>query len=244
MDPEMPWVKLPPALADSLKPTLALLREARALLFKGKYKEASQIAPCDPYLLGLADREISTAHAWERLAEHEKALASYASAFVLAQPAMADVLAAALIAQRTAKPERAEVFYQFAEVLNPTYPRYLWQYVHYLLDRNRPADAVRFAERGVEGADTPKDRAAWQFCTARCLALQPKTKQVGLQRARAIAKSASTEEERNNYIPAYAQLLIDTGEFVQGIRVKRHFQAYHELLEEPAPPPARKVQKK
>ncbi len=244
MDSEMPWVKLPPALADSLKPTLALLREARALLFKGKYKEASQIAPCDPYLLGLADREISTAHAWEQLAEHEKALASYASAFVLAQPAMADVLDAASIAQRTAKPERAEVFYQFAEVLNPSDPKYLWQYVYYLLDHNRPADALPFAERGVEGADDPEERTLWQFCVAQCLTLQPKTKQEGLQRARAIAKSASTKFERDIYIPAYAKLLIETGDFVNGIRVKRHFQAYDELLEEPTPPSIRKVQKK
>lgn len=233
IDPEMPWVQLPGGLEAEFSSILLTLREGRRLALKGDYKEAAAINPADPYLLALSDREILTARDWERLAEYDKALQSYASAFQIAAPDLRVVLEAARVAQQTAAPARARPFYQLAGQLAPESLAYLEQYAKYLLEMKQPAEAERVASSALTFSETG-DLTQLRFFIARCMALQPDKKTQGLALARRIAAAAATDADRARYIPAYSQLLIEVGEFVEGINVKRHFSAYNELLPKPA----------
>lgn len=236
IDAEMPWVQLPNGLEAEFSSILLTLREGRRLALKGSYKEAAAINPADPYLLALSDREILTARDWERLAEYDKALQSYASAFQLATPDLRVVLEAARVARQTASPERARPFYRLAGEIAPDSLVYLEQYAKYLLEMKEPAEAERIATSALV-LTSETEMTPLRFFIARCMALQPAKKAQGLALARRIAASAATAEDRARYIPAYGQLLIDAGELVEGVKVKRHFTAYGELLpKEPATP--------
>jgi hypothetical protein len=54
--------------------------------------------------------------------------------------------------------------------------------------------------------------------------------------AKAVIQSTEDKTLLATFVPAYGQLLIDAGEPVLGVRVKRHWEAYGELL--PAAPTA------
>lgn len=231
-DDNMPWVDLPNELETSVRPVLQLLCYARTLALEGNYSKASEINPCDPFLLGLADREIVTAQDWEKMAEHRHALASYASAFAIAKPRIGDVLDAALIAQRSEKPDTARPYYRLAMELDPENLRALVQYAHYLYENNCPQDAVKIAKAILAQVNTPEETTVWEFFIAQCLTLQKGHEKEGLKQAYNIAVKAKTTDEKDRYIPAYAQLLINTGEIVRGVRIKRHYRVYNELLPE------------
>ena len=85
-------------------------------------------------------------------------------------------------------------------------------------------------KQAEEASRSPEDIAASRFFEARCIAHQKGREAEGLRMARLIASTVSTKEEKDRYIPAYGQLLIDVGRFVDGVGVKRHYQAYAELL--------------
>lgn len=227
---EMPWVIVPEATAGETRPILLALREARRKAMLGDYRDAAKANPTDPFLLGLADRELRAARDLEKLAEHQQALQGYIRAFALAQPSLPAVLEAATVARRAGKPERAEPFYRLAGELAPDALPYLIQYADFLFEAGRYAEAEALAKRVVAASRTPADIAASRFFEARCVARQRGREAEGLRMARLIAATVEGKEEQDRYIPAYGQLLIDLGRFVDGVNVKRHYQAYAELL--------------
>ncbi|MEG1552111.1 MAG: hypothetical protein RR982_01725 [Kiritimatiellia bacterium] len=228
-DYEMSWVKVPTESGEDLRAVLKVLQTARHLAIEGKLKEASEMNPCDPYLLGLADREISNARAWEKLAEHEKAIASYLSAFAIAKPSLIDVLAAASIVEETRTPERAELLYKLAHDLAPDNMAYLFQYMSFLKNRKQYVKAQQIADRVVCLAGSLDLATRAMLFSAQMVVQQGRVKE-GLETARQLAEAAQTSVDKDYFILAYAQLLIDTGSPVLGINVKRHYAAYHELL--------------
>lgn len=229
-DTEMPWVTVPEATAGETRPILLALREARRKAMLGDYRDASKANPTDPFLLGLADRELRAARDLEKLAEHQQALQGYVRAFALAQPSLPAVLEAAAVARRAGKPERAEPFYRLAGELAPEALPYLIQYADFLFEAGRYAEAEPLARRVVTASRSAADIAASRFFEARCIARQKGREAEGLRLARLIAATVEGKEEKDRYIPAYGQLLIDLGRFVDGVSVKRHYQAYDELL--------------
>ncbi len=226
----MPWVAVPPETAAETRQILLALREARRKAMLGDFRDASKGNPTDPFLLGLADRELRAARDAEKLAEHGQALAFYARAFALAQPTVGALLEAAAVARGAGKPERAEPFYRLAGELAPEALPYLVQYADFLFETGRFAEAEPLVRRVVRASRSPEDIAASRFFEARCIARQKGREEEGLRMARLIASTVSTQEEKDRYIPAYGQLLIDVGRFVDGVGVKRHYQAYAELL--------------
>lgn len=233
-DAEMAWVALPKAAEGELRDVLAALRQARRLILKGDYHEASKANPSDPVLLGLADRERAAALAFERLADHENALRAYASAFALATPRPADVLAAAAVARATGKPGRAEPYLRLAESLAPEDPAVLAALAAFRLEDKAPAQAEHLAARALRavGDGSPETALRLRFLLATAIARQAGREAEGLALARRVAAQAKTPADKDTYIPAYGQLLIDAGHALQGVAVKRHYQAYHELLPE------------
>lgn len=227
---EMPWVSVPEATATETRQVLLALREARRKAMLGDYRDASRGNPTDPFLLGLADRELRSARDLEKIAEHRQALEGYARAFALAQPSLPAVLEAATVARKAGRPDRAEPFYRLAGELAPEALPYLIQYADFLFEAKRYAEAEPLVRQVVEASRTPEDIAASRFFEARCIAHQKGREAEGLRMARLIAATVSTKEEKDRYIPAYGQLLIDVGRFVDGVGVKRHYQAYAELL--------------
>lgn len=229
-DAEMPWVTVPDATASETRQILLALREARRKAMLGDYREASRGNPTDPFLLGLADRELRAARDLEKLAEHRQALQGYARAFALAQPGLPAVLEAAAVARKAGQPERAAPFYRLAGELAPDALPYLIQYADFLFESNRYAEAEALARRIVKASRTPADIASSRFFEARCIARQKGREAEGLRMARLIAATVDGKGEKDRYVPAYGQLLIDLGRFVDGVSVKRHYQAYGELL--------------
>ncbi len=238
-DAESPWVTVPDATAAELRTVIAALRQARRYALEGKYPLATKANPRDPYLLCLADRALSNARAFEKLAEHEEALRSYGTAFALTEPRPADVLAAADVARATGKPGRADPYYALAAQLAPDDLDVLTRHGAYLLETDRPAEAERQASRALRIAardNLPALVTRLRFLLATCVARQEGRRAEGLALARRVAAEAATPEDKATYIPAYGQLLIDSGRAVEGVRVKQYYQVYQELMpEEPQP---------
>ena len=233
-DAEMPWVSFPKEAESAFRDVLATLRQGRRLVLQGKYVEASEINPTDPVLRGLADREMASARAFEKLADHENALRAYASAFALAKPSVNEVFEAAEIARATGQPGRADPFLRLAESLAPDNPIVLLWLAEFHLDSKDPKTAERYAVRALR--ESAEDKA-WpdlppriRMTLATAIARQEGREKEGLALARQVAAQATAEAEKERFIPAYGNLLIETGHAVQGIAVKRHYQAYHELL--------------
>ena len=238
-DAKMDWVALPKETEAAFRDVIATLRQARRLVLQGKYIEASKINPNDPVLRGLSDREIASADAFEKLADHENALRAYASAFALAKPAVGTVFKAAEIARATGKPGRAAPFLRLAESLAPEDPNVLFVLADFHLAEKDPKQAERHATRALREAAKAD---AWpdaipriRLVLATAIARQEGRVDEGLAIARQVAAQAKTQAEKDVFIPAYADLLIESGRAVQGVAVKRHYQAYHELLPAQSP---------
>lgn len=237
VDAKMPWFHVPEALAADLEPVLEVLRQGRIAALRGDYAKATEINGQDPFLQALADRELSTARAWETLAEHDKALAAYLSAFKLAQPSLSDLLAAAKIAQSSATPERARPFYSLAENLFPEAPAYLGQYADYLLENKHYAEAEQVLRRALE-ADAERPFLAQlplRFSLARAVTLQPNRSHEGLTAAQVLVEALLARHAKEDaalceeYAIAYGNLLIEAGFPREGVNLKRHVRAYHSL---------------
>jgi hypothetical protein len=50
--------------------------------------------------------------------------------------------------------------------------------------------------------------------------------------AQQVILSTKNPTLKARFIPIFGQMLIDSGNAVRGVRVKRHFEAYGELLQE------------
>ena len=232
MDAQMPWFAVPPALVADLDPVLQVLRQGRMAALRGDYAKAAEINGRDPFLRALADRELSTARAWEALAEHDKALASYLSAFKLAQPLCADLLACARIAQASATPERAQPLYDLAEAYFPDTFAYLAQYARYLYENKRYAQAEPILGRALEAPASSDAHTELRFLLALTLAHLPERRAEGIALARATAEqvlASGPEAQREHYAIAYGDLLIEAGLPREGVQAKRYFQAYGTL---------------
>ncbi len=229
-DTEMPWVAVPDETASETRTILLALREARRKAMLGDFRESSKANPTDPFVLGLADRELRAARDHEKLAEHQQALDAYARAFALAQPALLDVWNAAEIARKAGLHERCEAFYRLAHELDPENLHTQVHFADFLLEIGRYAEAEKLAQRVIKTSRAPEDLASARFFESRCIAHQTGRATEGLQKARTIAANATTPETKAVYIPAYGQLLIDVGHIIDGVKVKRHYQAHGELL--------------
>ncbi len=233
---EMAWVTVSDETASEMRQILQTLRAARRKAMLGDFADAARNNPYDPFLLGLADRELRAGRDAEKLAEHEQALTFYGRAFALAQPSLEALLEAATIAQATGKADRAEPFYELAREIAPNDPSYLVQHATFLFRAARYAEAEALVKQVVARATTAQEIASARFFEARCIAHQAAREAEGLALARLIATTVQSQEDKDRYIPAYGQLLIDVGKLVEGLKVKQHYQAYNELLP-PAPPP-------
>ena len=235
-DMEMPWVTVPDEIASELRLVLSSLRSARILAMQGKYAEASQANPTDPYLQSLAERECFAARAFEKMAEHDKALQLYNSAFSIAQPRVADVLEAATIAQSSATPERAAPYYDLALRLAPTSPDVLMRQATWYFDNGHAAKAEQAARQALANIERPTqypdETAVVMFFITRTLVAQPASAELGLQLAEQVIVTTKNPALKARFIPQFGQMLIDSGNAVRGVRVKRHFEAYGELLQE------------
>lgn len=236
-DMEMPWVKVPDAIVSEMRLVITSLRSARILAFEGEYAQASQANPSDPYLQSLAERECFAARSFERMAEHEKALQLYISAFAIAKPRIVDVLEAANIARTSSgDPTRAEPFYRLAVELMPTSPDVLMQQAQWLFECKRYAEAEKGAREALKNVEQtakfPDETAQIIFFMARAINAQPRRAKEGLMWAREVIQSTQNPDLRARFVPMYGQMLIESGEPVLGVRVKRHWEAYGELLPE------------
>lgn len=233
-DMEMPWVKVPDAIASEMRMVLSGLRSARILALQGEYVQASQANPTDPYLQSLADRECFTARSFEQMAEHDKALKLYATAFTIARPRVADVLEAAKIAQTSGDLQRAAPFYSLAVSLAPTSPDVLMAQAQWQFDATNYAAAEKSARDALANIERPElypdETASVMFFISRAVACQPNRSEEGLSLARAVILSTETAELKARFVPLYGQMLIEAGKPVLGVRVKRHWEAYRELL--------------
>lgn len=235
-DMEMPWVTVPDEIISELRLVLSTLRSARILAMQGKFAEASQANPTDPYLQSLAERECFAARAFEKMAEHDKALQLYNSAFSIAQPRVADVLEAASIAQTSGSPDRAGPYYDLALRLAPTSPDVLMRQATWLFENGHAAQAEQAARQALANIDRPTqypdETSAVMFFITRTLVAQPASQELGLELAQQVILSTKNPTLKARFIPIFGQMLIDSGNAVRGVRVKRHFEAYGELLQE------------
>lgn len=235
-DMEMPWVTVPDEIAAEMRLVLSTLRSARILALQGKPTEASKANATDPYLQSLAERECYAARAFERMAEHDKALKLYNTAFAIAQPRVKDVLDAAEIARKSPDPTRAAPYFNLAVELTPTSPDVLMQRAQWHLECGKATLAetdAHAALRHLEHPETyPDETAAIMFFIARATVCQTGRETEGLALAKAVIQSTTNRTLLANFVPAYGQMLIGTGNPVLGVRVKRHWEAYGELLVE------------
>jgi hypothetical protein len=233
-DLEMPWVIVPDAIASELRMVISALRGARIQALQGKLAEASKANARDPYLQSLADRECYAARAFEQMAEHDKALKLYNTAFSIALPRVSDVLDAAEIARKAADPSRAAPYFNLAVELTPTSPDVLMRRAEWLMEcKNAPA-AERDARAALEQIERPEvypaETARIMFFIARTIVCQPNRSTEGLALAKSVIQSTQQPELLAIFVPTYGQMLIDAGQAVLGVRVKRHWKAYGELL--------------
>lgn len=244
IDNNLPWLTLSAEDAECIREDLLRYREARRLTLTGSLAEAAMLNTCDPFLAGLADRELITARDWEKLGNYRAALASYDNAFRLTlRPKRADLLAAAKVALYAGAPEKALLFYETAIELYPEDLHSLSQYANFLYDHQAYADAERIAKRALPLQSDPAQRNNLCFFLAKAIAHQPGRAAEGHDVARAIAQAAETPEDKEAYIIAYADLLIETGEPIRGVNTKRYFAAYKTLLPlHDTPPPAAPAQ--
>jgi tetratricopeptide (TPR) repeat protein len=235
-DLEMPWVSVPDMIAPELRLVLSTLRNARILALQGKHAEASQANPTDPYLQSLADRECCAARAFERMAEHEKALQLYRSAFAIAKPRVTDVIDAAEIARKSDDTSRAAPYFNLAVELASTSPDILMRRAQWYLEHGQATEAEADAREALKNIDSPEEfpteTANVMFFIAQATLRQAGRAAEGLDLAKAIILSTPSKELRQSFVPAYGQMLIDAGLPVLGVRVKRHWEAYGELLPE------------
>lgn len=231
-DVEMPWVTVPSEAEAEFRELLGALRVARRQALEGKFAEAGRLNPLDPFLQSLAERELGVARAFEKLADTENALKAYNSAFALALPRLSDVLGAAELAKSTGQAERAEPYFRLAGSLAPEDPDYLSAYAAFLLEGKRFAEAERAATQALRQAAEadPARLARLRFLVATCVARQAGREAEGLALARRVAAEATAQQDKDTYIPAYGQLLIDAGRAKAGLAVKFHYQAYGTLL--------------
>lgn len=233
-DMEMPWVRVPDEIAAEMRLVLSTLRSARILALQEKLTEASKANPTDPYLQSLAERECCAARAFERMAEHDKALKLYNTAFSIAQPHVTDVMDAADIARKSATPERAAPYFNLAVELAPTSPDILMRRAEWYLDCGNAPAAERDAQTALKHIEHPerypRETAAVMFFIARAITRQPARAAEGLKLAKAVIQSTEFPDLLAQFVPAYGNLLIESGDPVRGVRVKRHWETYGELL--------------
>ncbi len=233
-DMEMPWVQVPDEIASEMRLILSSLRSARILALQGKLSEASKANPADPYLQSLAERECCAARAFERMAEHDKALKLYNTAFSIAAPRISDVIDAAEIARKSPDASQAAPYFNLAVSLRPTSPDILMRRAEWLFSCGKAKEAeadARKALLNIEAPETyPDETAQVMFFIARATACQAGRTAEGLQLAKAVIQSTTSKTLLATFVPAYGQMLIDCGEPVLGVRVKRHWEAYGELL--------------
>ncbi len=226
-----PWVVTHFPFEQELVETL---RTAKKIALEGTLKEnpqeiirayqtASLTLAQDPFLLGLADHEFATARDWEALARYDAALQVYASTIAYVQPPLPIVLHAATLAHQNNYTALAIDFYRIAEDLAPENLSYLKSYVHFLRERKQFKDAEQICLRilRVAAEESPEDVTMARFYLGVCIAQQPDRKQEGLDVLKAFMNGLKTDKERDAYTPAYAQFLIDMGNFKEGLEIRR-----------------------
>ncbi len=226
-----PWVNTSLPFEKELVETL---RTARKIALEGTLKEtpqevirayqtASLALAQDPFLLGLADHEFATARDWEALARYEAALQIYASTITYVQPPLPIILHAANLAFQNNYATLAVDLYRIAEDLAPNNLTYLKSYVHFLRERKQFAEAEQICMRilHIAAEESPADVAMARFYLGVCIAQQPNRSQEGLDLLKVFMKGLKTQEERDTYTPAYAQFLIDMGNFKEGLEIRR-----------------------
>lgn len=233
-DAEMPWVSVPAVAEKDFRDLFVALRAVRkdAMLDEKKQSEAGRVNPSDPFLQGLADRYVSMAESLSKLANTDRALQFYNFAFALANPDPEDILAAAELAKSTGDLLRAEAYYRLAAGGRSGDFAALSEYAQFLKDRGYPEEAERHATQALRLIldGDPAVQRRLRFFIAACVAGQKDRADEGLALARRVAETAPDRAERDLYVPAYGQLLIDCGRAKEGIAVKRHYKAYGELL--------------
>lgn len=229
-DYEMAWVEVPEGLED-LRAVLSALQNARHLALSGKLAEAAAGNASDPYLLGLAERDIATARALVVLAKYREAVALFYNAFAIAAPRMADILEAARVATKGNEKAAAADFYRLAATVGPDDPAYLTQYMYYLAEIRDYAGSLRAAEAVVRvtGDADVRIASAALLQSARMMARLGR-RQEALALAYELAQATMGTEEEAHYVTAYGDVLIDCGNPLRGVRVKDVYAASGKLL--------------
>lgn len=239
----MPWAKVSEEMQSDMRDVFSSLRSARIYAMEGRCTEAAKVNDTDPYLQSLAERDCYAARSFEQMAEHDKALQLYRSAFTIARPRIADLLEAARIAQTSGKGALAGTLYAMAVEQVPTSPDLLMCQAKWYLDSKQPADAERVAKEAIRYLEQPeqypREMAAMLFFIAQAITAQEGRETEGLALAKEVIQSTEDEALKASFMAKYVALLIDNGQAVKGIQVKRHWETYGELMPDPVPPPAR-----
>lgn len=240
-DYDMKWLDVPEGLEEAMRPVLAALQGARHQALSGKLAEAAAGNGSDPYLLGLAERDIATARALVVLAKYREAIGLFYNAFAIAAPRMADILEAARVATKGGEKEAAAEFYRLAGSLAPEDPAYLTQYMYWLAENKDYAGSLRAAEtivRVTGDADVKLASAALLQSAKMMAKLGRVSEAVAL--AYELANAAVGTEEEAHYVTAYGDVLIDSGNPVLGVRVKDVYERTRTLCRDGAPTEAAK----
>ncbi len=234
-----PWVKTAQPIEAEL---VEALRQARKLTLEGTlaptpkdatdaYREASMVLAQDAFLLGLADHEYATARDWEALARNDVALQIYANTISYVQPTLPIVLHAATLAYKNNYHALAEDFFRIAEDLAPNNLTYLKHYANFLREAKqfKAAEEICLRILRVAAEVSPEDLLMARFYLGVCIAQQPNRKDEGLAVLEQVVRNLKTQAEKDAYIPAYGQFLIDMGKWQEGLEIRRYYQEHGSL---------------
>ncbi len=199
------------------------------------YKAAGTAIENDPEFLDKAQRDYETAQNLEKLGKYNEALALYAHTMTYAQPSLAQALHAANLAQKCRKYDLAEQFYRVAADIDEGNPLYLKLHINFLRETGnyKAAEAECSQLLRILAEENPQEMTLTRFWLGVCIAQQPDREKEGLRMLRHLLAQLSTPEEKALYVPAYGQLLIDLGHFVEGRKLRRTFEETGTL-----PPPS------
>ncbi len=231
-DYEMTWIHIPEEL-KSLRDILVTFQNARHLALTGKLLDAAKANPNDPFLLAIAERDITTARAMYKMGKQHEAMTLYVNAFAIAAPQILALLEAADSAQKANLPAIAKEFYALAEKVAPNDLTYLFQYMEYLASIKQYRDSLALAERIVilSGEQETHLAIAALGHSAKMMAKVGKHEDA-IRLAHELATSARHPEDKARFIPLYADILIECGKMKEAFDIKTHFEQTGEVLSE------------
>ncbi len=235
----MPWIQtqddaeteLLLFLADAAKVKLAGLAKANQETLQ-HYIDAGEVIENDPEFLDKATRDYKTAQDLEKLGKYAEALELYATAMTYAQPDLAQALHAADLAQKCRKFDLAEQFYRVAADIDDSNTNYLKCHINFLRETGQYKQAEKECLQLLRllAGEAPEEVRLARFWLGVCIVMQPERETEGIRVLRRLVAQLQTPEEKAAYIPAYGQLLIDMGHFVEGRNIRRHFEETGTLL--------------